>query len=48
MMVPEKVVKFDGEWHSSQAIELVPLGGFDGMWPVAPAAGCFSVGAAML
>src|SRR5256885_5495679 len=48
MTVPENAVNTDAEWHSSQASLPVPLGGFDGMWPVAPAGGCLSVGDAML
>jgi hypothetical protein len=48
MTVPEKLVKFDGEWHSSQAMVAVPFGGTAGMWPVDPEGGTTSVGGAML
>ena len=49
MTVPAKVVKFVGLWHSSQAtFSVEPLGGLEGMCPVAPEGGCFSVGGAML
>ena len=48
MTVPEKVVNTVGEWHSSQAIAVVPLGGTAGMCPVAPEGGSTRVGGAML
>lgn len=41
MTVPEKVVKFVAEWHSSQA--MLPTG----TWPVGPVGGSTSVGGAM-
>ena len=48
MTVPAKVVKLVGLWHSSQAtLSVEPLGGFEGMWPVAPDGGCTRVGGAM-
>ena len=39
MTVPEKVVNTVGEWHSSLAIALAPLGGTAGMCPEAPEGG---------